>query len=117
MRFTDEHRLLRDSLRRLIDTEINPHVEAWEEAKSFPAHALFRKLGASTSVVAVDRHLTIAQALVFVRSGVDIEKYSDFATMDESKLDPAQAWTKTRDLPTLPAKTFRDHWRERNGNS
>jgi L-lactate dehydrogenase complex protein LldF len=34
-----------------------------------------------------------------------------------SKLDPAQAWTKTRELPTLPAKTFRDYWRERNGNS
>ena len=45
MRFTDEHRLIRDSLRQLIDEEINPHVEAWEEARTFPAHEVFKKLG------------------------------------------------------------------------
>jgi L-lactate dehydrogenase complex protein LldF len=29
-------------------------------------------------------------------------------------LDPARAWTKTRELPELPAQSFRDWWRERN---
>ncbi|KAF6024630.1 hypothetical protein EB796_017074 [Bugula neritina] len=29
----------------IIDTEINPHVDEWEKAKSFPAHKLFKKLG------------------------------------------------------------------------
>jgi len=28
-------------------------------------------------------------------------------------LDPAQVWTKTRDLPELPAETFRDWWKKR----
>jgi citronellyl-CoA dehydrogenase len=45
MEFTAEHELLRDALRRLIDTEINPHVEAWEEAKSFPAHQVMKLFG------------------------------------------------------------------------
>jgi len=45
MLFTDEHELLRKSLRSFIEREINPHVEAWEEERIFPAHALFKKLG------------------------------------------------------------------------
>ncbi len=45
MQLTPQHRLLRDSLRRLIDTEINPHVDAWEAAGEFPAHSLFKRLG------------------------------------------------------------------------
>ena len=28
-----------------------------------------------------------------------------------SALDPARAWTKTRDLPSIPRKSFRDHWK------
>ena len=45
MKFTDEHRMIADSLRELIDTEINPHVEEWEEARIFPAREIFKKLG------------------------------------------------------------------------
>jgi len=45
MRITEEHKLMRESLRRLIDEEINPHVDEWEEARSFPAHEVFKKLG------------------------------------------------------------------------
>ncbi|MEW6466353.1 MAG: acyl-CoA dehydrogenase family protein [Pseudomonadota bacterium] len=47
MRFTQEHDLLRQSVRRFVQTEINPHVDAWEEAGAFPAHELFPKLGAA----------------------------------------------------------------------
>ncbi len=36
---------MRESLRQLIETEINPYADAWEEARSFPAHELFKKLG------------------------------------------------------------------------
>lgn len=32
-----------------------------------------------------------------------------------SRLDPARAWTKTRDLPRLPKQTFKDYWRQRQG--
>ena len=45
MQLTPEHKLIRESLRKLIDDEINPHVDDWEEAQSFPAHEVFKKLG------------------------------------------------------------------------
>jgi citronellyl-CoA dehydrogenase len=45
MLFSDEHELLRKSLRSFFEREINPHVEAWEEAQIFPAHEVFKKLG------------------------------------------------------------------------
>lgn len=41
---TEEHRLFRRSLRELFEREIEPYVEAWEDAKTFPAHELFPKL-------------------------------------------------------------------------
>ena len=45
MQFTHEHREVQKSLKRLIDQEINPHVDDWEEAGIFPAHEVFKKLG------------------------------------------------------------------------
>ena len=45
MKFTEEHEQLRDSMRKFIDREINPHVDAWEKEEIFPAHDLFKKLG------------------------------------------------------------------------
>ena len=46
MQLTPEHIELQRNLRRFIDNEINPHVDAWEEAETFPAHELFAKMGA-----------------------------------------------------------------------
>lgn len=43
--FTDEHVELRRSLNKIIEKEINPYVDEWEAACSFPAHDLFKKLG------------------------------------------------------------------------
>ncbi len=43
---TDEHRLFRKTLRDLVEREINPYVDEWEAARTFPAHDLFPKLGA-----------------------------------------------------------------------
>jgi len=45
MQFTEEHEHFRKSVRRLVDEEINPYVDEWEEAGIFPAHQLFPKLG------------------------------------------------------------------------
>lgn len=45
MLFSDEHELLRKSIRTFIDREIEPHADAWEEERIFPAHELFKKLG------------------------------------------------------------------------
>ena len=44
MRLTDDHAALRESVRALVRTEINPHVDEWEGAGSFPAHDLFPRL-------------------------------------------------------------------------
>ncbi len=43
--FTAEHDEVRRTLRKFIDAEINPHVDAWEAQGRFPAHELFKKLG------------------------------------------------------------------------
>ena len=45
MLFGPEHRELQRTVRRFIDAEINPHVDAWEAAQIFPAHEVFGKLG------------------------------------------------------------------------
>jgi L-lactate dehydrogenase complex protein LldF len=33
-----------------------------------------------------------------------------------TKLDPAQAWTKTRELPPIAKQTFREYWQNRSGS-
>ena len=45
MIYTEQHTQLQDSLRRFLDAEVNPHVEEWEAAGTFPARELFRKMG------------------------------------------------------------------------
>ncbi len=45
MRWTDEHQMLRDTVRTFVENEINPFVDEWEAAGSFPAHELFKKAG------------------------------------------------------------------------
>lgn len=47
MKFTTEHEALRAALKRIIDAEINPHVDAWEAQGIFPAHQLFKSLGSA----------------------------------------------------------------------
>jgi alkylation response protein AidB-like acyl-CoA dehydrogenase len=42
--FTDEHEMLRRSIRAFVDNEITPHVAAWEEAGKIPRE-LWRRLG------------------------------------------------------------------------
>ncbi|KAK8752997.1 hypothetical protein OTU49_001920, partial [Cherax quadricarinatus] len=43
--YTDEHKELQRSLKKLIDSEINPYVDQWEKEGQFPAHQVFKKLG------------------------------------------------------------------------
>jgi citronellyl-CoA dehydrogenase len=45
MLYGEAHQALMDTIRRIVDSEIEPFVEEWEEAGIFPAHALFPKLG------------------------------------------------------------------------
>jgi citronellyl-CoA dehydrogenase len=45
MKFTHEHEELRRTVERFVAQELNPYVDEWEEAGTFPAHEVFRKLG------------------------------------------------------------------------
>ncbi|ABF08603.1 citronellyl-CoA dehydrogenase [Cupriavidus metallidurans] len=45
MLYTQDHRSIMDSIRRFVAAEIDPFVDEWEAAETFPAHALFRKMG------------------------------------------------------------------------
>jgi citronellyl-CoA dehydrogenase len=44
--YTAEHTALQDTIRKFIQTEINPHMDEWEKAGIFPAHEVFKKMGA-----------------------------------------------------------------------
>ncbi len=46
MRFNDDHTAFRASVRAFVETEINPHADAWEAQGTFPAHDLFPKAAA-----------------------------------------------------------------------
>ena len=46
MQYTHEHLEIQKTMRRFIDEEINPHVDEWEAAEAFPAHAVFKRMGA-----------------------------------------------------------------------
>ena len=41
--YTEEHAAFRDTLRRFVERELRPHVDAWEEAGEFP-RGLYRRL-------------------------------------------------------------------------
>ena len=43
--FTQEHYDMRQALGKLIEKDINPFVDEWEEARRFPAHTVIKKLG------------------------------------------------------------------------
>jgi citronellyl-CoA dehydrogenase len=47
MRLTDDHHALRATVRQIVEREIDPHVDEWERAGTFPAHELFPKLAAA----------------------------------------------------------------------
>lgn len=46
MKFTEEHKQLRKTVRDFIDKEINPRCDEWEAKGAFPAHEVFKKAGA-----------------------------------------------------------------------
>jgi len=43
--FTQEHEAFRRTVRRFVETEINPHVEEWEAARIWPAREVLKKMG------------------------------------------------------------------------
>ena len=43
--YNEEQKELQNSAIKLIDSEINTHVEQWERERIFPAHDVFKKFG------------------------------------------------------------------------
>ncbi len=43
--WTEEHDMLRDTVRKFVENEINPYADEWEKEGIFPAHELFKKAG------------------------------------------------------------------------
>jgi citronellyl-CoA dehydrogenase len=43
--FSAEHEAFRRVVRRFVETDINPHVEAWEAARIWPAREVLKKMG------------------------------------------------------------------------
>ncbi len=74
MQLTTEHEELRRVIRRFIDAEINPYVEQWERDQLFPAHEVFKKMGALVL-------LGITKPVKFGGLGLD---YSYGAILDET---------------------------------
>lgn len=46
MLFNDDHETFRRSVRSVLEREVEPYVDSWEEQGIFPAHELFPKLAA-----------------------------------------------------------------------
>jgi hypothetical protein len=53
MLFTADDEEPRRALQKFIAAEINPFVDEWEKAELFPAHQLFKKLGADEIMLTV----------------------------------------------------------------
>jgi citronellyl-CoA dehydrogenase len=47
MLFTRDHQEFRRSVRGVLAREVTPHADEWEQAGSFPAHAVFKALAAA----------------------------------------------------------------------
>jgi citronellyl-CoA dehydrogenase len=45
MLFTQEHKEIRRTVKNFVENEINPNVEEWEKAGTFPMREVFKKLG------------------------------------------------------------------------
>ena len=43
--YSEEHKAMQTTLKKIIDTDINPYVDQWEDEGQYPAHEVFKKLG------------------------------------------------------------------------
>jgi citronellyl-CoA dehydrogenase len=42
---TSQHKMIRETTQRFVETEVNPYSEEWEKEGIYPAHEVFKKLG------------------------------------------------------------------------
>ncbi|MGQ0622244.1 MAG: acyl-CoA dehydrogenase family protein [Panacagrimonas sp.] len=46
MNYTHEHQQIYDTTKKFVESEINPHLDAWEREGFWPAHEVLKKMGA-----------------------------------------------------------------------
>ena len=46
MQITEQHQQLVETVIEFVRNEINPHIAEWEAQEAYPAHEVFKKLGA-----------------------------------------------------------------------
>ncbi len=54
MKWTTEHQALQETVIKIIDNDINPNANTWEEEGSFPAHSLYKTL-ANAGLLGISR--------------------------------------------------------------
>ena len=42
--FTEDHKIFRQSVRQFVETEVNPHIEKWEEEERIPKD-IWKRMG------------------------------------------------------------------------
>ena len=42
--YNDDHKAMQATVRKIIDSDINPHVDRWEAEEMYPAREVFKKL-------------------------------------------------------------------------
>ncbi len=45
MQLTDQHEMIRTTIRKFVENELNPNIEQWEREGRFPIHEVFKQLG------------------------------------------------------------------------
>ena len=50
VQFTADHEAFREAARGVLEREVVPRAQEWEEAGAFPAHRLFKALGTAGHV-------------------------------------------------------------------
>ena len=86
MQWTHEHDELRRTARRIVDEEINPHVDEWEEAGQFPAHHVMKLLG-DAGLIGISRPTDYG--------GLDLDYSYEVACAEE--MGGIHAWCLDRD--------------------
>src|SRR6266849_959925 len=95
MIYSEQHRELMRSVTKFCESEINPHVDEWEQAGIFPAHELFKKMG-SQGFLGIHKPETFGGLGVSeVGAGYDVASIKTRARKDggDYVIDGGKMWT------------------------
>ncbi|CAN7981384.1 unnamed protein product [Ixodes pacificus] len=74
--FTEQHEELRRSVRKIVEKDINPYVEQWEESGQFDGRTLFKKMG-DAGLLGITRPVELFNGLGVMQGDYDIKLKAD----------------------------------------